>query len=344
MTKNIQTILGPIAPKELGSTLMHEHIFVDAIPGWWLEPATPKDIHMAERPVTMDVLGYLRHNPLKIKDNLQLDDAELAIKEIGLFKKAGGCALVEVSLIGMGDRRMGDLINVARQTGVHIIVGSGFYMQRSVPEPYLDWTEAQLADHIIKEITLGIEGSDSRAGIIGEVGTSSPIAPFEERSLVASARAQRETGACITVHIAPEGAEGLRVLQILKDAGADLSRVILDHMDEHPDLDYHRAIMDQGAVVEYDTFGAEWYYASLSYSEPRDMDRINNLVVLLEEGFADQIVLSHDVWLKFCLVHYGGMGYAHLLENIVPMMQTAGITDEQIQLMLVENPQRLMAF
>jgi len=342
----IHTVLGPIDPQELGLTLMHEHIFINDIPGWWQEPISPKDKKVADLPVTIDQLGYLRHNPLGIKDNLVMDNAAIARRELELYKEAGGSALLELSIIGLyqDDRRIDEIARISRETGVHVISGTGFYLDNSVPNFYKEWGVDRLAETIIEEIQSGIEGGQVKAGIIGEVGTSNPIMPFEEKSLIASAIAQAETGAAISVHVAPDGREGNKVIEILSKAGADLTRVILDHMDEHLDLDYHRELADYGVILEFDTFGAEWYYSSVNIAEPTDKERIAALTQLVAEGYAPQIVLSHDVWLKQCLRSYGGMGYSHIPENIVPWLRRVGVADMEIEQMLIKNPRRLLQF
>lgn len=285
MDTRMHTVLGSISPTDAGITLMHEHVFLDAVPGWWQEPTNLKDKEIANYPVKMDVLGYLHHNPLGIKSNLTLDDPDIARQELMFYQRAGGSILVELSIIGLSDNRIAKLVDVSKQTGIHIVAGTGFYLDSAVPLPYREWPVDKLTAHMVNELKVGIEESRIQAGIIGEVGTSNPVTPFEERSLIASAHAQKETGACITVHIAPDGKEGIKVLQILKDAGADLTRVIMDHMDERLDLDYHRAIADAGAILEYDTFGAEWYYSTVDIAEPRDTDRMNGVVQLIKEGY-----------------------------------------------------------
>jgi phosphotriesterase-related protein len=345
MDEKIRTVLGLINPNCSGVTIMHEHLLMDATPGWWQEPILNKDKAISMVPVTMDKLGYLRHNPLGIKDNLILDDPKIAQEELLLFQKVGGGTLVELSIIGLGpDHRIDQLIKISQKSEVKIVSGTGFYLDNTIPDEYRDWSIDQLKEHMVKELTIGIGESGACAGIIGEVGTSAIITPFEEKSLIASAHAQQETGASITVHVAPDGSEGLKILQILKKAGANLNRVILDHMDERLDHDYHRAIADTGAVLEFDTFGAEWYYSTVDIAEPRDLDRINSLIQLIDKGYINQITLSHDVWLKQCWVHYGGLGYAHLLEHVVPMLKKRGISNDQIYQLVVENPKRLLAF
>ncbi len=345
MDEKIRTVRGLINPECAGVTIMHEHLLMDAAPGWWQEPVLDKDKAISIVPVTMDKLGYLRHNPLGIKDNLRLDDPDIAQKELSLFQKAGGGTVVECSIIGLGlAHRIDELIKISQKSEVNIVSGTGFYLDNTIPVEYRDWSVNQLKEHMVKELTVGIGESKVCAGIIGEVGTSAAITPFEEKSLIASAYAQQETGSSITVHVAPDGCEGLRILKILKNAGANLSRVIMDHMDEHIDHDNHRAIADSGAVLEFDTFGAEWYYSTVDIAEPRDLDRINSLIQLIEEGYLNQIILSHDVWLKQCWVHYGGLGYAHLLEHVVPMLKKRGISNDQIYQLVVANPKRLLAF
>jgi len=333
MKKYANTVLGPIDPGELGITLLHEHVLIDAIPGWWQEPSEPKARAWANKPVTIEKLGYLRHNPLGIRDNLIIDDVGIATKELDLFIKAGGQTIVDLSIVGLYDQRqrVEGLVEISQNTGVNIICGTGFYLHKSL-------------EQIIKDIDSGIAESNVKAGIIGEVGTSFPITSFEEKSLIASAQAQAETGASITIHVAPEGREGLKIVEILKNAGADLTRVILDHMDERLDLDYHYVLGDYGVVLAYDTFGAEWYYSTVNISEPFDKERVDGVVQLIKKGYISQIILSHDVWLKQCLSSYGGMGYAHILQHIVPMLKHRGVSDKQINQMLIENPRKLLQF
>src|SRR5213079_2240859 len=155
---------------------------------------------------------------------------------------------------------------------------------------------------LVREIEHGLAGTDVRPGIIGEIGTSSPIHPDEEKSLRVAAAAQRRTGLSINVHVAIAFREALRALDVLEAAGADLSRVVISHLDQQIDLDYHRAVLQRGAYVEYDCFGSEVYFDHDGRAEPSDRERLKALLELLDAGWTGRLLISHDVCTKMQLL------------------------------------------
>jgi phosphotriesterase-related protein len=173
------------------------------------------------------------------------------------------------------------------------------------------------------------------------VGTSEPLHPFERASLIGAARAQRQTGAAINVHPDLWGRGHLAVLSILEAAGADLARTIMSHVDEVTDRAWHERIAERGVYLSFDTFGSEFAYDGVP--EPRDTDRLRGLLHLLDKGYADRLLLSHDVCYKMQLTRYGGRGYSHLLANIVPELKQRGVSDGEIYKMLVANPARVLS-
>ena len=138
------------------------------------------------------------------------------------------------------------------------------------------------------------------------------------------------------------------VLDILGREGVPMNKVVMNHMDTvglYPvvDLGFSRSVMKRGAYLGYDGFGMELYYDSMKAHDPSDAQRVDAILRLAEEGFASQILLSHDVWLKILLKQYGGYGYDHILKNMLPIMQRRGIKEVTIALMLLENPARVLA-
>jgi phosphotriesterase-related protein len=194
----------------------------------------------------------------------------------------------------------------------------------------------------VDEIANGIGETDVRPGIIGEIGTSSPIHSDEAKILRVAAGAQTRTGLAINVHVAIFQREALAALDILEAAGADLGRVVISHLDEQLDSAYHRAILQRGAYVEYDTFGSEVYFDGEGSAEPSDRERLNALIELLNAGWADRLLISHDVCTKMQLLKYGGLGYAHILRTIVPRLQRRGVDAAMVQKLMVDNPARLL--
>jgi phosphotriesterase-related protein len=138
----------------------------------------------------------------------------------------------------------------------------------------------------------------------------------------------------------------LENVSILKESGADLSRVVISHADcmEFSSRIIHE-LLDMGCCVEYDTFGIEGIYTpyfGLHQNTPTDKQRIEDIMHLIDKGYIEQITIATDRCNKYLLTSYGGGGYEHILRNDVPLMKTLGMTEEQINTLLVENPKRLL--
>lgn len=343
MAEMAMTVLGPISPDRLGITLPHEHILID-LRCWWVDPPEASLKAVACQPVGLSNLGVLRREPFISQDNLMLLDPELALQEVRKFKRAGGSTITDVTNLGIGRDPL-VLKGIALETGLNIIMGSGYYIAASHPPEIDRKTVEEIEEEIVQDVTAGTGDTGIRAGIIGEIGTSYPITDNEVKSLRAAARAQKRTGAPLTVHPYPWAKEGLLILDILEKEGADLGRVVMSHMNPTLyDLDYHRAIARRGTYVEYDLMGMEFYGDSSGLSTPRDTESVAAIRRLISDGHLGRILMSHDVCLKMQLTAYGGWGYAHILNHIVPMMKKEGVTDEQIHTLLVENPRRVLTF
>lgn len=346
MALKAMTVLGPTDASELGFTLPHEHIMFDSSV-WVVDPADPWKLEISKRPVTIESVGELRRDPMICRDNLVLEDEGVALRELAMFRDAGGSTIVDVSSVGL----RGDVDRIRRlseQSGLNIVVATGCYVAQSHPPHIAGQDVDQLTQWMIQELTVGIDGTDIRAGIIGELGVSEGgLDPEEEKVLRAAAAAQSETGAPITIHNAiPHERQGFRVLRVLESAGADLSRVIMGHMTQSvPDIAYHRAIADTGAVLEFDRFGAELYndsWGGKNYCEQRDAEVVVEIADLVRKGYADRILLSHDVGFKVQLSSYGGLGYTHLPRRVVRYLANLEVPEEVIHQMTVLNPARLL--
>jgi phosphotriesterase-related protein len=241
------------------------------------------------------------------------------------------------------------LREISRSSGVHIISSTGWYTEPSHTSIVKEVDVETLAKMIADEISVGIDGTGIKAGLIGEVGCSFPLRESEVKVLRAAGKAQAETRASISVHpgnIDHEKKvwvkEGLRYLDIVTEENADPARFILSHSDHPLDHKYHEELLDEGVTLSFDGFGQEFSYGGLSM--PNDDDIVTAVAELCSEGYEEQIVLSHDVWMKVQLKSFGGLGYQHLTKSVVPMLEDAGVTKKQIQKMLVENPRRLLSF
>ena len=340
----INTVCGQILPDELGITLPHEHLLVDLN----CRRITPKDPYLrriADMPVTCSIISDLQKYAMISKDSLRLNDINMAMEELEYFKAAGGSSLVDQTCTWIGGNPV-TLRKISQITGIDIIATSGYYSP-VLPENIDELSINQLADRIVKEITEGFEGTDIRAGIIGEIGTSWPVTANEIKTLRAACRAQLRTGAALSIHTFPWGKTALELLDLVEAEGVDLGRVVICHLDHNTDFDFHKSVAARGAYVEYDRCGIERYGGHLEEVVrmfPRDADRVRGIAELIAAGYVSQILLSQDVCMKIELKRFGGPGYGHVLRHIVPMMRLLGVSQEHIDTILVENPKRMLSF
>jgi phosphotriesterase-related protein len=349
-----QTVLGLVNGDQLGFTLPHEHFLIDCTVDF-TEPSKPRDRELARQPVSFENLSWVRSHRFSSLDNLCLDDEQMAISEAMLFKEAGGKTIAEVTPNNAA-RDPAALRRLAQATGINVIMGTAYYIDESyTPElrRRMDsWTEEDIADEFVRDITIGVDGTGICAGIIGEVGCSWPLTDNERKVLRAAAIAQQRTGAPITVHPGAYDEAPLEIVKVLAEAGADPSRVIIDHMERT--IKSHSArfrLAETGCYLEWDRFGSDGEYPIVPpFTEnklpdyPSDAERLNQIIQLIGEGHLNQILISHDVWIKIELTHFGGQGYAHILNNVIPLMRQKSIPEEYIRTITVENPKRALTF
>jgi phosphotriesterase-related protein len=326
----------------LGITLPHEHLLFDTS-AWCVVPEEATKRGLAESPVSMANLGELRRDPLTCRDNLKNYDLDLTIKELLYYKRAGGKSLVDMTCIGLGRDPLA-LRGISLQTGINIVAGCGFYVDATHPKRIQTMNEEQLAQEIVNDLTQGMSGTDVKSGIIGEIGTSYPITPNEEKVLRASAIAQQKTKLTISIHPYMFEKHCHKILDIMEKQNVEPSKIVLCHIDESGfDMDYHKSLAKRGAYIEYDTFGSEVYFDSLGTWDPRDTERVEGVMKMIENGHVSQLLLSHDVFVKTSFRQYGGYGYDHILTHIVPMLRKKGVSQSHIDQMLIENPKKILA-
>jgi len=302
----VQTVLGPVAPGDLGFTLPHEHTKCSL---WWIE----------NRWDYWELIG----------------DEPRINEELAAYKALGGGTLVDVTPIGIG-RDLARLARLSQATGLHIVAGAGWYRQAYYPaEARIDRRSINdLADEIVQEFVDG----PVRPGIIGEIGTDKPwVTAQEERVFRAAARAALRTGASVTTH-AVQSDVGLAQLTILEDEGLDPARIVIGHCDSHPRIEHWREIVRRGAHVEADFLGMSFTPLERA-GEPEVVELISTL---LNEGFEKQILLSQDVCHDSQLASYGGNGYTYLQKSFLPRLVEAGVNAATIKSITVENPARLL--
>ena len=358
-TGSVVTVEGRLDPDELGITLTHEHLFVDWTDRFEL-PDSPAEQRLATAPVSLETMWYVRTHPNNVEDNLTLESFEEAVEETSVFREAGGQTIVDASPKNVGADPV-SVREVGRETGLQFVHGTGYYTRNSHPDRVDAATVAELADEFVSDVREGIGDTDVRAGLIGEIGLSGRIHDQEEKVLRAAARAAARTGAPMSVHppgrtpysqrdrTYPSSRWGLDVLDIAEEEGLSSDRVILCHMDRsrwYESLDYQREIADRGGYVEYDLYGQQSYFYREEFNDadPSDILRSERIAKLIEDGYASQLLISQDVYLKSHRRTYGGFGYVHILDHIQPQLSGLGVSDEQIRELLVENPKRLLTF
>jgi predicted metal-dependent phosphotriesterase family hydrolase len=300
----IMTVRGLIPADSMGITLPHEHLLI---------------VHKG--------------------NYLDLTDEATAITELGYYVNAGGKTLAEASAIGIGRNPEG-LKRISTATGANVIMSAGYYKDQWIPDSIKNKSVGQLTEIIINDIKNGINGIHS--GFI-KIAMSRPITPFEEKALIAAARAQLATGAAIDVHYDGHRAsiaDRHHVLDVFENEGVDLTRVYLSHCVPYIYLlDDYMTLAQRGCYLAFDMTGLEVYV--LFEDELKLAESLNTLI---DAGYLEQLLISQDVCFSVCYVKNGGYGYAHILNNIVPQLNTSGITDEQIDTIMVENPKRVLPF
>ena len=344
----VQTVLGLINGDELGIALPHEHLLADLSCAFAL-PAAASQRGRAYEPVGMENLGWLRYHSFENLDNLRLLDEREAIDEALLFKMAGGESIVDCTINGIGRDPEG-LARIARSTGLNIIMGSGYYTAPSHPPELAAKSEEEVFAEIVQDIESVSVRNRIKAGIIGEIGCSWPLEDNERKVLRAAARAQQHTGACLSIHPGRNRAAPFEIVDIIAAAGADMSRVIMCHIDVRLRAPEERLRLAQtGCYLEYDVFGWEGHFPSYWTADdfmdiPNDTQRIYEILALMEAGHLEQILVSQDICRKSTRVRYGGWGYPHILNYVVPMMRQRSFEQEQIDTILSENPKRIFCF
>lgn len=305
--KFVRTVRGDIDPGKLGVTLCHEHLMTTPSPR------------------------------LQDGGDMVLDDEQRSIEELALFAQAGGSGLIELTVPEFG-RDVAALRRISEASGTHIVATTGHvsedYWAGVLDVPAM--SEEQIAEEMLRDLTEGCDGTGIRAGIIKAGSSRDEISPAERRVLRAAAKTQSVTGAPITTHTTA-GMKATEQARILVDAGADPRRVCIGHLDRRLAYAEHRALAADGFFLGYDCFSKDWY-------EP-DAARVDSLIKLISDGFVGQLCLSGDLARRSQRVAWGGgPGYTFVPWRVIPWLRREGATDEDVEQLMVGNPQRLLTW
>jgi len=319
----VETVRGPVDTAALGRTLMHEHVFV------------------LSTEILQNYGGEWWDEEVRVSD---------AVTKLQELVSRGFSTVVDPTVIGLG-RYIPRVQRIAEQVpGLNIIAATGLYTFDELPHHFayrgpgtiLDGPEL-MADLFISDIREGIPGTGVKAAFLKCVVEEKGLTPGVERVARAVALTHRETGVPITVHTNATHQTGLLALDLFAEEGVDLSKVVIGHSGDTNDLDYLKTIMDRGATAGMDRFGLDMF-------NPTDA-RVATIAALAQQGYADRMVLAHDA---SCYIDYfsgassqelldaaaPNWNFRHIPDDVLPALTAAGVSDGDLELMLVDNPRR----
>lgn len=321
MTRDaVETVRGPIAADRLGRVLMHEHVFV-------LSPEIQQNYP--------EDWG---------DEDDRVDDAVTRLNEL---KAAGIDTILDPTALGLG-RYIPRIARIAERIELNIVAATGLYTFDVLPHYFGRRTPGSgpngsdpMVDMFVRDITEGIADTGVKAGVI-KCATDQPgVTPGVERVLRACAQAHLETGCPITTHTHAATRRGLEQQAIFREEGVDLGRVVIGHSGDTDDLDYLLELIDNGSYLGMDRFGIDRFLPTA--------ERVRVVAELCERGYADRMVLSHDAscyldWIPGEVPPTGmeHWTYLHISRDVLPALREHGVTEAQIDTMLVDNPRRFL--
>ena len=350
------TVLGPIDPAELGHTLMHEHLYLkfwiplDDPERWKIMdvaiPKTEEELVTWHAPLTQSNRQQLmsKEHRLRNKDAYTLELAD-TLPEVLAYKALGGNAIVDLPPIEPARRPL-KLVELSKQTGVHIIAGSAFYVPAWHPKNINQLSLDDLTEYMVRDIVEGMDGTGVKAGLIGEVPAVNlelgSTVNNETRILIASARAARLTGAAITTHSSFRAREEIEVmlqrsLDIIAREGVDLSRVAIGHVkiSNKTNIELFERLLKRGVYLQFDVLGDPWQDSE---------SMINAIATLMELGYSTQLLVSQDIFTKFHLRRFDGHGLSYIHSVVIPSLREKGVNEIAIRELIENNPRRVLTF
>jgi phosphotriesterase-related protein len=341
MRGRAQTVLGPIDPAALGRTLMHEHVLCDIRP-----PGTRGDNDLGPE-VTLENVWQLNygHGIRRAGRKYMLDLEDVAVKELDLLRQEGGDTVVELTCGGLSPDPAG-LRRISEGTGIRLVMGCGHYVDDYQDPRNRERTVDDLAAEMIDQVQVGAWGTDVRSGMIGEIGCQSPWTDLEKSVMRAALLAMQHTGAALNVHPGRHEDQPQEVADFARAAGCPTDRIVISHIDRTVfDVPRLLRLADTGVTLEFDLFGQESAYYGLSDIDmPNDATRLKLIRALIDHGYLDRVVISHDICYRTRLSAFGGHGYGHIFRNVVPMMRRRAFSEDELDAILVRNPRRLLTF
>jgi len=319
----VNTVTGPVSSDELGITLMHEHILF-GYPGW----EGDRTIAPFDRKTIVNT----------------------GVEVLKQLKTLGLTTYVDATPNDNG-RNPEVYKEISEKTGVNIICSTGYYFEAEGSSSYwkfrgsLGDVNDEIYELFMKEITTGIQATGVKAGVVKIGSSKGVITDYEKMMFQAAARVQQDTGVPIITHT-QEGTMGPDQAKLLISQGADPAKIQIGHMSDNLDIDYQLKTLEQGVYVSWDRMGLQGLVGC-----PMDEQRYPVIIDLVKRGFADKLMISHDFILNWlgrplnlpeeALPLISNWHPTHLFKNIIPALKKGGITDDQIETIIKDNPKKL---
>ena len=310
----IRTVLKDLPPEALsgGATLFHEHLSLapDFMPKWiGLARGQNPQIPPSDRPFFMQ-------------------DVDLLADELRAAAKEGVACIVDSGHPDMG-RDLDFLKKLSTQSGMPIVAGCGYYSEPFYPPEIATMAEDQITRALVRQ------ARTQPVGAFGEIGSWGDITDVERKVFRAVGKAHLQTNLPIFTHTGIPGKSAMEQLDILEAAGVKPQRVVIGHVGNlvDPKVEVHKALCKRGAFIGFDRQGGQG-----------DARQVPMVVALIDAGYADNLLFSSDLSTANQLKHNGGAGYAKTVTIFVPKLREAGVKEDTLHGILVDNPRRFLAF
>jgi phosphotriesterase-related protein len=313
----VETVNGPVDLEELGFTLIHEHF-------------------RATDEATRFQFPHLYD---------EAAEWEAAISDANGIKGHGVRTVVEPSAMFL-HRDAAFSKRVADESGLHVILATGIYTYVHLPQVLMNRNEDQLAEIFVHDIEQGIQGTGIKAAFIKCAADEPGVTPNVEKVHRAAARASKQTGRPIMAHSRPASGTGLDQMRIFTEEGVDPGKVHVAHTGDSDDLDYIERLLDTGCWIGMDRYGLDIFLPT--------EQRQQTVLALLERGYANRMFLSQD-WCstldyftpemeeQLKPVAAPNWSMTFLFEQVIRELNERGMTDNQLNQMMVENPKGWLA-
>jgi phosphotriesterase-related protein len=313
----VESVNGPVEVDDLGLTLIHEHF--------------------------RSTDEALRFQFPHLYD--EAAEWEAALADATAVKGHGVTTVAEPSAMFL-TRDAAFSKRVADETGLQVILATGVYTYDHLPQVLMNRTEDEVAEIFVHDIENGIQGTDIKAAFIKCAADEPGVTPNVEKIHRAAARASNQTGRPIMAHSRPASGTGLEQMRIFEEEGVDPAKVQVAHTGDTDDLDYIQRLLDTGCWIGMDRYGLDIFLPT--------EQRQATVLAQLEKGHADRMFLSQDwcstldyftaeVEEQLAATAAPNWSMTFLFEQVIPELKERGMTEEQLDQMMVENPKRWLA-